>query len=179
MENKTTIQHPAFKIASLIICTGLAALVTALVKFPIPKTNGYFNFVDALVYFTGFTFGPLTGLIAGGIGPAIADIASPYAIWAPVTILAHGLQGLIAGMIMILFRKKDSPSLIAYVITGLIGSVLMVGIYFLGGSIIEGMAVTATQIPFNLLQSIGGIVLAIPLCKAVQAAWPPVRQYRF
>ncbi len=179
MEKTNKPGHPAFKISAIIIFTGLCALVTAVVVIPIPKTSGYVNLVDSLVYFTGFLFGPITGVIAGGAGPAFADIALGYSVWAPWTVFAHGLQGLLAGMMGYIFRKRDSFPFYAYLITGAIGTVIMTGIYFLGGAVIEGAAVSAAQIPFNIVQSIVGIVIAVPLVIAVQKAYPPVKDYRF
>ena len=179
MEKKNKLNHPAFKISAIIIFTGLCALVTAVVVIPIPKTSGYINLVDALVYFTGFLFGPFTGFLSGGLGPAFADIGLGYTVWAPWSVLAHGLQGLVAGLLSYVLRRKETIPLPAYIITGVIGTIVMVGTYFIGGTVIEGAAASAAQIPFNIIQSVIGIIIALPLVKAVQAAYPPVKDYLF
>lgn len=178
MEKRNRLNHPAFKLASIIIFTGLCALVTRI-AIPIPNTKGIFSFVDALVYFTGFLFGPITGFIAGGFGPAITDVSLGLPFWAPATIIAHGCQGLLAGLLAIALKKRDSIPLLAYIITGLIGAILMTATYFIAGILIEGLEKSVFSIPFNLLQSGIGLSLSIPLVKLVQKAYPPVKQYLF
>ena len=179
MQKGELINRKSFKISAIIIFTGLCALVTIVLAFPIPKTQGYLNLVDILVYFTGFTFGPLTGLIAGGIGPMIADISIGMGVWAPFTIAAHGLQGLLAGLLLRIFSKKENVPLAAYIITGVLGFFTMTIVYFFGGWIIEGLAKSIYSIPFNLGQGLVGIIFAIPLTKLVKKAYPPLKMYRF
>lgn len=179
MEDKKFIKHPAFKIATIIIFTGLAALATFVIMIPV-GTTGFFNFCDTIVYFTGFMFGPITGFIAGGVGPAIVDLSSgTYAIYAPATVIAHGLQGLLAGLVMVIYRKRVDPPLPAYIIAGVAGIAVMVGTYFTAEIIFYDVPVAAGQVPFNLLQSSVGVAISIPLVKLIQLAYPPVKQYRF
>ena len=52
----------------------LACIATMVFMFPIPATSGYFNFGDAIVMTTAFTFGPVIGAIAGGLGSGLADL---------------------------------------------------------------------------------------------------------
>ena len=76
----------------------MIALVAVVTRFLIvPVGAGYFNFADMAIYFVAFTFGPWIGLLAGGIGAALADLSVGYAAFAPLTMLAHGLQGFVAG----------------------------------------------------------------------------------
>lgn len=179
MSGKKSINHPAIRTAAIIIFTGLCALVTAVTIIPIPRTDGFFNFVDGLVFFTGFMFGPLTGAIAGGVGPAIADIALGYAFYSPFTLVAHGLQGFLAGMMAYALRKRKNIPFPAYVITGLAGTAAMVGVYFIGAWVTGGFAASVIQVPFNFLQSAVGIALSVPLVIIVQDAYPPIHDYRF
>jgi uncharacterized membrane protein len=51
------------------------------------------------VSFAAFAFGPWIGLIAGGVGGGLADIIGGYALYAPLTFLAHGLEDLVVGCI--------------------------------------------------------------------------------
>jgi uncharacterized membrane protein len=78
------------------------ALVTAstlLIKIPVPVTQGYINLGDAAVIIAALLFGPRTGLIAGGIGLALADWLGGYAHWAPFTLIIKGLEGFLVGLI--------------------------------------------------------------------------------
>lgn len=55
--------------------------------------KGYVNIGDTVVLLSGVLFGPLTGLAAGGLGSALADLLLGYGFWAPWTLLIKGLEG--------------------------------------------------------------------------------------
>ena len=70
----------AFRIASLAILTALTAVFTYMVRIPIARTGGYLNLGDVIIYFTAFTFGPVSALVAGGLGTAIPN-GPRYPFW--------------------------------------------------------------------------------------------------
>lgn len=159
----------------IALMTALVAVVTRFLIVPVG--SGYFNFSDTAVYLTAFLLGPIPGLIAGGVGAALADISTgAYAHYAPLTFFGHGLQGLVAGYIA---RRGTTQSRI---LGALLGTVTMVGIYFLGeyfgpGNIWGGPAQATTEWPFNLLQNVGGALVAIPLAELLRRAYPPLARY--
>lgn len=164
-------------IALTAVMIALVAVVTRFLIFPIGQ--GYFNFSDTAVYFTAFTFGPWIGFLAGGIGAALADLSAGYAAFAPLTLLAHGLQGLAAGWVV---RKGRGAPVQRMVVAWLAGTVVMTSIYFLGeyfGARLGwgGPAQAVAELPFNLLQNIAGGVIAIPLALLVRRAYPPLARY--
>ena len=114
--------------------------------------------------------GLLIGFVAGGIGAGIADLIAGYAQFAPLTLLAHGLQGLLVGL---LGRDKKLPGMI---LAWLAGTVAMVGVYLLGEALVLGMGWGAAlaEVPFNLLQNVVGGIVGIPLYLAVLKAYPPI-----
>lgn len=149
----------------------VTTVFTLLVRIPIPATQGYINFSDVATFFSGFTFGPLVGGLAGGVGAAIADLLGGYAQFAPLTLLAHGLQGLLAGLI----GRKGTW--LALILGWLAGTTAMVGVYLLG----EGLVLTTwpnalVETPFNLLQNLVGGLIGIPLFFAVRRAYPAILQ---
>ena len=164
-------------IALTAVMIALVAVVTRFLIVPIGA--GYFNFSDTAVYFVAFTFGPWIGFLAGGIGAALADLSAGYAAFAPLTFLAHGLQGLVAGYLV----RKLPGSPVTRMIGGAIGgTITMVGIYFLGeyfGAAIGwgGPAQAVTELPFNLLQNVIGALIAIPLALLIRRAYPPLARY--
>jgi len=100
-ENSTGIQHlPAFRIATLAILIAVTTLFTYIIRIPVAPTRGYINLGDVSIFFTAMIFGPITALITGGTGTALADLISGYSQWAPFTFLAHGLQGLAIGLVI-------------------------------------------------------------------------------
>ena len=159
----------ALVIAVAAIMIAVTAVFTMLVRVPIPATEGYFNFSDVAIYFASFAFGPWVGLVAGGIGAGMTDLMGGYAQWAILTFLAHGLEGLAAGA---LGRGKGLPGLI---LAWLVGTVVMVGIYFLGeGLVLTGWGPALIEVPINLLQSAVGGLIGIPLYYAVRKAYPAI-----
>ena len=150
----------------------VTTVFTLLVRIPIPATQGYINFSDVATFFSGFTFGPLVGGLAGGVGAAIADLIGGYAQFWPLTLLAHGLQGVLAGLI----GRKGTW--LALILGWLAGTAAMVGVYLLG----EGLILTTwpnalVEAPFNLLQNLVGGLIGIPLFFAVRRAYPAILQF--
>ncbi len=180
--NKNLINLPAFKIASLAVLIAVTAIFTAMIRIPTAPTRGYLNLGDVAIYFTAITFGPVTALIAGGVGTALADIISGYAQWAPYTFIAHGGQGLVIGLIIYAGRGKDSngkTGIVRLLLAFLGGAVVMVGTYFVTGGIMYGFAASTTEIPGNILQNAAGVLIGAPLALAVRKAYPPVMNYRW
>jgi uncharacterized membrane protein len=62
----------------------------------------------------------------------------------------------------------------------LAGTVVMVGLYFLGEAAVPavwgGLPQALTEWPFNLLQNVAGGIVGIPLVLAVRRAYPPITQ---
>jgi uncharacterized membrane protein len=98
-KRRSLVHSPAFRIASLAVLTAVTAVFTYIVRIPIAPTRGYLNLGDVAIYFAAFTFGPVSALVSGGLGTALADIISGYSQWAPISLFVHGLQGLVAGLI--------------------------------------------------------------------------------
>lgn len=170
MSDKLERNNTSGRIAAIAIMTAVTMVFTYIVRIPIAPTRGYINLGDVAVFFTAFTFGPFTALISGGLGPAIADIVAGYSQWAPITFAAHGLQGFAAALVIkaLATRKFAEP------LAGLAGTVVMVGLYLLGGAFMVGFAAAAVEIPMNLLQNAVGIFGGFVLSKAVKKAYPPV-----
>jgi energy-coupling factor transport system substrate-specific component len=123
-----------------------------------------------VIYFTSFAFGPWIGLVAGGVGTGLADLLGGYGAFAPLTLLAHGLQGFLAGWL------GHDRGLVGVLLGWLAGTIAMVGLYFLGEATIYGFgwpAALAEVLP-NLGQNAGGGLIGIPLYYAVRAAYPPI-----
>ena len=158
----------------------LTAVMTAIVfvftRFiQIPIGTGYLNFSDIAIYFTAFAFGPWVALIAGGLGAAFADVTSGYAQYAPLTFLAHGLEGFAAGYVAM---KMSGP--MRYPLAWLLGSIVMVGLYFIGEAafpVLGGIGQSFTDLPVNILQTVVGGIVGVALLVAVRRAYPPIDRY--
>ncbi len=171
---------PAFRIASLAILTAVTAVFTYIVRIPIAPTRGYLNLGDVAIYFTAFTFGPVSALIAGGLGTALADIVSGYSQWAPISLLIHGIQGLVAGLIAGLARRgKEQTFNMYWLIAAVAATVVMCAGYLAAGSLMVGFGAAVVELPGNLLQNLAGVVGGILLTIAVRKAYPPVTELRW
>lgn len=151
-------------IATTAIFAALVA-VTTFFHIPMPKTQGFLNFGDAIIFITGIFFGPLAGLIAGGIGSALMDIILGYAIWAPFTLVIKGAEGFIVGLISIalckIFKKKIHFA--AYIIAMIIAGLVMITGYFFATWILYGLAAAAISIGESAIQISASIVIALLL----------------
>jgi uncharacterized membrane protein len=156
----------------IVVLAALTALITVLtfIKVPLVVTRGYVHLGDAGVYFAGFVFGPAIGGVAGGVGTMLADVLSGYAVFAPFTLVVHGLQGLAAGLIG--YRKDVRRQLLGWGV----GTIILVAGYFLAewGPLQMGIGPALAETPFNLAQSAAGGLVAIPLAAAIRKAWPPI-----
>ena len=56
----------------------LTCVATMMVQIPIPL--GYAHLGDSVILICAFFFGPVVGALAGGIGSAMADILTGFAV---------------------------------------------------------------------------------------------------
>jgi len=149
------------EIAISAIMASLVCATTLLIQFPIPATQGFFNVGDAMVMVAAITFGPIVGFFAGGIGSSLADLIGGWYVWVPFTLVIKGLEGFLAGSIMVLDGEDHGvkKKVVAWIVAG---SEMVVG-YFLVQYYMYGLGAALTEIPFNILQMVVGGILGIPL----------------
>lgn len=141
------------------LVVGLTILVmvsTLLFRIPIPG-GGYFNLGDVVIVFTGLYAGKKVGLLAGGVGSALADVIG-FPVFAPITLVVKGIEGFVCGL------GKSEVKLMTFLMPAL-GVLIMVAGYFLGCMLLPtlGIAVALADLPTNFLQAgigyIGGRAL--------------------
>lgn len=180
-------RSPALRIATIAVLTAVTVVFTYLVRIPIAPTRGYLNLGDVAVYFCAFTLGPLTALLAGGLGTALADLLAGYPQWIPISLLVHGLQGLLAALVAVLPLGRLSPGRRdsrwpfppAWLAAGGVGTLVMCAGYFTAGAVMYGFGAALVELPGNLLQNVAGLLAGIPLSLAVRKAYPPVAELRW
>ncbi len=189
MEERGIETSLAFKVSTITILTAITAVFTLAVRIPVAPTRGYINLGDVAIYFSALTFGPLTALIAGGLGTALADIIGGYAQYAPITFIAHGFQGFVIGLIVrgLLIRKKDEIAIdkgkrldfIGLVLAFMSGTIVMAGVYLLAEAFMVGLGAALAELPGNIIQNVAGIAGGIPLTLAIRKAYPPILNFRW
>jgi len=156
--------------AALFAALGYAA--TAVLMVPSP-TGGYMNLGDAVVLLGAYLLGPVWGAVAGGIGPAMADLLAGYVMWVPGTLAIKALMGLTAALLYRALGRKPW----ALAVSGLAAEAVMVAGYWLyDGTVITGsLAGGAAGIPSNLVQGAFGLaastLLALALRKSAFVRW--------
>ncbi|MDD1777710.1 MAG: ECF transporter S component [Candidatus Helarchaeota archaeon] len=149
------------------LMTALVCVATVLFQIPIPATGGYFNVGEAIIYIAAILFGPIVGGFAGGVGAALADAMSPYAIYAPGTLVIKFCEGFIIGFIVFAVRSKEWKRWKEYFViisAVIIGGLIMVVGYWTYEAYILGLGpiVALGEVPLNLMQVGFGSLVAIP-----------------
>jgi len=116
-------------------------------------------------------FGPLVGFVAAGVGAAIADLVLGYGSFAPLTLIAHGSLGLLAGW---LGWKKGWSGMLTCLI---VGGLALVAVYFVGEATVYGFGTAGAlaELPINLIQ-VGLGILGILLFQLVKRTYPQIEQ---
>ena len=83
------------KMVMAALMAALACIMTMIIKVPSPL-KGYVNLGDCIVLVAGWMFSPTYGVLAAGIGSAMADVFSGYLLYAPATFVIKGLMALTA-----------------------------------------------------------------------------------
>jgi energy-coupling factor transport system substrate-specific component len=162
----------ARKIALVTVMTAVTCALTLVVKIPVPATGGYIHLGDAAANFAALAFGPWLGFLIAGGGMAIADLLAGWTIYAPGTLVIHGLQAVVVGYV----GRSRKPW--AMLLGAIAGSVVVVVGYFLYQAFVlqMGALTAAAEIPFNLLQVAVGLV-GVPVYILVARAYPPILRW--
>lgn len=143
--------------------TALTCVATMIIKVPSPL-KGYLNLGDCVVLLSGWMLSPVYGFLAAGLGSALADLFSGYAVYAPATFVIKGLMALIAFCGFKLLHKKlgNLPSRIT---SGIVAELVMVLGYFVFEGFLYGFAPSVINIPANCVQGVAGLILGCILIK--------------
>ncbi len=122
----------------------------------------------AMLFIASILFGPKKGALAGAIGMGLFDMIGGWLLWTPITIIARGLQGYIVGKIA-WFQGRKGNSITLNMTATIVSVPFMIAIYYIGESIIYGNWITPlASIPGDVVQSVLGILIAIPICVALK-----------
>lgn len=100
MENEKKKKFTIQKMCMTAVFMALTCMATAFIQIPIPL--GYAHLGDCIILIAAYLCGPVAGALAGGIGSAMADVITGFAIWALPTLLIKTIMPIIA---YLLFRK--------------------------------------------------------------------------
>lgn len=157
------VKNSTQKLAVAALLAALTCIATMLIKIPSPL-KGYLNLGDCVVLTAGWVLTPLYGFLAAGIGSALADVFSGYAIYVPATFLIKGIMALAAWFIFkILSKKINNP--VSHIISGFVAEVIMVLGYYVFEGFMYGFSASLVNVPANAVQGAAGLILGFLLIK--------------
>ncbi|MCW4008576.1 MAG: ECF transporter S component [Candidatus Bathyarchaeota archaeon] len=175
--NKQAALRTPLKIALSAVLGALAAAVTISFVIPIPATSGYFNLGEAIVYISALIFGPFVGTFTGA-SIAIADILVPGAAqFAPGTLPIKGLEGAIVGILFKKLHKHIANTGLCASISVVVGGLEMIAGYFIYEQLFLSypMEAALVEVPFNIVQMVIGLIIAVPVMFMVQRVFPQLK----
>jgi len=159
---ETGTKNKMLVMAALFIALGYVA--TSVLMVPSP-TGGYMNLGDTVVLLGAYLLGPVYGAVAGGFGPALADLLAGYGIYVPATLLIKALMAVAAALLYKVLQKRTW----ALVVCGVVAETIMVVGYFLFDGFLAGnLAAGLAGVPGNLVQSAFGICASTLLAVALR-----------
>ncbi|MFJ7307450.1 ECF transporter S component [Peribacillus frigoritolerans] len=173
MQNTQSYSRSSQKTMDLIITAMLIALVFLStfflnIKLPIAANGGLVHLGTAMLFIASILFGPKKAALAGAIGMGLFDIVGGWTLWAPITIVARGLQGYIVGKIA-WSKGRNGTSIAFNVIATIVSIPFMIAVYYIGEGILYGNWIAPlASVPGDLVQNILGIIVAVPVCVALK-----------
>jgi len=168
--------RPIFKVALGAMFAALVCIVTVLFTIPIPATSGYFNLGESIIFVAALTSGPFVGSIAGG-GAAIADLILGFYVFAPGTLMIKAFEGLIVGITNTKLKQQTSSTTLSATVSTILGGLEMIIGYFIYEQLVLGYptALALAEVPFNIVQVVVGLVVAVPIMHAVFRVFPQLK----
>ena len=152
--------YNSLSLSMIGIFGAFTCVVTMVIAFPIPATNGFINIGDAVVMITGLMFGPIIGGIAGGIGSSLADLFLGFPQYILATLVIKGLEGFFVGLIA--NPKKNYKWNYRDFIAVIVGGFTMVVGYFVYEVILYGVPSAIYEFILNGIIQFGlGSVIAL------------------
>lgn len=146
-----------------------AAVAVATMAISIPVGLGYLNFGEVVIYTAAFLFGGIVGGLAGGIGAAAADVILGFAMYAPITFVAKGIEGYVVGRLAGTSTRSKLVAVAA-------GAPFMIAAYVLARAYFEGIpAAIFQELPIDIIQAVVGAAIALPISQALQERIPELQ----
>lgn len=166
------------KLTLAAVFAALVFIVTSQIPpIPIPATSGYFNVGETVIYVAALLFGASVGALSGGIGAMLADIYLGFGVFAPGTLVIKGIEGAIVGFLNLKLKKHVRNVTLCAVISVIVGGLEMVAGYFLYEQFALGLSfgVALAEVPFNTVQMLVGLLIAVPIMHAVLRVFPQLK----
>lgn len=141
----------------------IIALITMVVRVPIPNTSGYVNFGDSVIFLFAYLLPNPYVALAAGIGSALTDMFAGAAIYILPTFVIKATMAFVASK-MIYGQDSIKRILLALL---LCESFMVIG-YFLYELLIYGIAAASVSMLYNLVQYVVNVVAGMLLIQAAK-----------
>ena len=154
-------KNTTYKIVMSSLFAALICVATMLIKIPSPL-KGYINLGDGIVLLAAWVLPLPYGLVAAGLGSALADLFSGYVVYAPATFAIKALMAVVAYSCYKLIAKKVKSAM-SRILSGILAEFVMILGYFLFEGIMYGFVPLLVNIPANAVQAVAGIMIGVVL----------------
>lgn len=152
------------EVAVVAVLSAAYAVLIIVLKVPSP-TGGYTHIGDLIVFVAALLFGYKVGGLVGMIGAVAADFFVGYERWF-ISILAHGLEGIIPGL-------AKGKRLVIQVLSCVIGGFLMATTYFFINIFLKGFPLALISYIRDLFIQAGvSIVIALVVVNIIKRTIP-------
>lgn len=151
------------KLVTAAMFAALACVATMSIRIPTPGTGGYIHPGDAVVILCGIFMDPVTAFLAAGIGSGMADLLGGYFIYVPITFMIKGLVAYLCSRLAVKISAGGKPLMVGVAAGGVIDIVVVAGGYCLCEIFLYGLGAALASVPSNLIQGLGGLVIACVL----------------
>lgn len=154
--------------------TALTTVATIVIQIPTP-TKGYVNLGDTIVNISAWILGGVYGGFAGGVGSALADIITGYAIYAPATLIIKFLMAFACFKVHSLCSGKFS-SVSSKIIAVIVSEVIMIAGYdIFTGFMYHSVQSAIFAIPEFAVQGVMGASFSVILYECILKRVPALK----
>ena len=165
LENsRAAANHKVKMLVMTALFIALSYVATSVLMVPSP-TGGYMNLGDTVVLLGAYLLGPVYGAIAGGVGPALADLLAGYGVYVPATLIIKALMGLVAALLYKALNKKNWALIVCAVAAE---AIMVVGYCLFDGFLAGSLGAGLVGIPSNLVQAAFGLAASTLLALALR-----------
>ncbi|MBO7217750.1 MAG: ECF transporter S component [Clostridia bacterium] len=171
MENKLSFTQ---RITVYGLGAALFVVVGCALPIPIPNTTAHIDLGYAIVAIFGYLFGPIAGLLVGGLGRFLEDMILYGSIGSPGWLIASICIGFLTGILSKLRHKKINSVVSTIVI--IVGILIVNAVFLIGfapfiSSLWNGVPFVAklpSGISAFITNSVSMLALGIPVAKILE-----------
>ena len=149
------------------LMAAMTCVATMLIQIPSPG-QGYVNLGDCIVNISAWLLGPLFGAAAAGIGSALADIISGYAVFAPATLVIKALMAVVSFHVFKTVEKHLNRTFPARIIAAVSAEIVMTAGYVLYETFLYGSFAAAVSGAYgDLVQGFMGVISSVAIYELI------------